>query len=347
MGRNDISCLVSLLFQEMKKIQKILSYFFVLIFVFLILNRNELFSQDGAKKSEEPPAYQLKFIPPQTIRHVYKMHDSTVVTRIFSDNSTKKYTREVSYYFNFVMPNPPKDGFMTFEVSIDSLKYKFTEGEAVFEFDSQADNPGALTFEDLVTTIVPLGNEFNLTYSPYGEVAKIDGERLDFLIDYIKQQKNNPMSDAIINFSWEEGISLDRLKFLADVKKILLPAEPIQIDSIWKTPIDLQLDYINFFDTLSTKITKFKDGFFHITGVSKNIRAKNKPAKLYGIKTQLIEVADTKGEGSFELILHSRGFVSKAEANYNLEIGSYIKKEYFKQKIETKTTWELLKQFRF
>lgn len=347
MGWNDISSMVSLLFQEMKKIQKILSYFLVLTFVQMSYNNIELFSQEGAKKSEEPPAYPLKFIPPQTIRHVYKMHDSTVVTRIFSDNSTKKYTREVFYYFNFVMPNPPKDGFMTFEVSIDSLKYKFTEGEAVFEFDSQADNPGALTFEDLVTTIVPLGNEFNMTYSPYGEVAKIDGERLEFLINYIKQQKNNPMSDAIINFSWEDGISIDRLKFLADVKKIILPTEPIQIDTVWKTPIDLQFDHINFYDTLTAKITKFQDKLFYISGVSNNIKPKNKPAKLYGIKTQLIEVADAKGEGTFELILHSRGFVSKAEAKYNLEIGSYIKKEYFKQKIETKTTWELLKQFRF
>mgnify|MGYP000580864917 CR=1 FL=1 len=347
MGRNDISCLGSLLFQKMKKKHKILSEIFALIIILMFINSIEIFSQDGAKKSEESPAYQLKFIPPQTIRHVYKMHDSTVVTRTFSDNSTKKYTREVSYYFNFVMPNPPKDGFMTFEVSVDSLKYKFTEGEAVFEFDSQADNPGALTFEDLVATIVPLGNEFNLTYSPYGEVAKIDGERLDFLIDYIRQQKNNPMSDVLINFAWEEGISLDRFKFIADVKKIILPAEPIQIDSLWETPIDLQLDYINFFDTLTTKITKFKDGFFYINGVSNNIQAKNKPAKLYGIKTQLVEVADTKGEGSYELILHNRGFVSKAELKYNLEIGSYIKKEYFKQKIETKTTWELLKQYRF
>ncbi len=347
MGRNDISCLVSLLFQKIKEIKFSFFLSFVLAIFLVLCNGIYLYSQDGAKKSEEPPAYQLKFMPPQTIRHVYKMHDSTVVTRIFSDNSTKKYIREVSYYFNFVMPNPPKEGFMTFEVSVDSLKYKFTEGEAVFEFDSQADNPGALTFEDLVATIVPLGNEFNLTYSPYGEVAKIEGERLEFLIDYIKQQKNNPMSDAIINFVWEEGVSLDRLKFLADVRKIFFPKEPIQIDSLWETAIDLQLDYINFFDTLSAKITKYKDGYFHIEAVSNNIQAKNKAAKLYGIKTQLIEVADTKGEGSFKLVLHNRGFVSKAEAKYNVEIGSYIKKEYFKQKIESKTTWELLKQYKF
>lgn len=347
MGRNDISSMVTLLFQQIKKINDSLALYTILGLVLIFITSIESISQDGAKKSEEPPVYQLKFLPPQTIRHVYKLHDSTVVTRIFSDNSTKKYTREVTYYFNFVMPNPPKDGFMTFEVSIDSLKYKFTEGEAVFEFDSQLDNPGALTFEDLVATIVPLGNEFNLTYSPYGEVAKIDGERLEFLIDYIRQQKNNPMSDAIINFVWEEGISLDRLKFLTDVKKIFFSPEAIQIDSLWETPIDLQLDYINFNDTLAAKITKFKDGYFHISAVSKNIQAKNKPAKLYGIKTQLIEVADTKGEGTFEMIIHNRGFVSKIEAKYNVEIGSYIKKEYFRQKIETKSTWELLKQFKF
>ncbi|MCX7736644.1 MAG: hypothetical protein N2319_08005 [Candidatus Kapabacteria bacterium] len=331
----------------MKRLQFDLFFSAVLLITLFLGIKTDVFSQDGAKKAEEPPAYQLKFIPPQTIRHVYKMHDSTVVTRIFSDNSTKKYTREVWYYFNFVMPNPPKEGFMTFEVSIDSLKYKFTEGEAVFEFDSQADNPGALTFEDLVATIVPLGNEFNLTYSPYGEVAKIDGERYEFMKDFIRQQKSNPMSDAIMNFVWEEGISLDRLKFLADVKKIYFTPEPIEIDTLWETPIEFQLDHINFFDTLTAKITKFKDGYFHIDAVSNNIQAKNKPAKLYGIKTQLIEVADAKGNGEYHLVLHNRGFVSKAELKYNVEIGSYIKKEYFKQKIETKTTWELLKQFKF
>lgn len=347
MGRNDFSCLVTLLFQKIMSKRNLILVATPFFFILWIIITHPAFSQEGAKKSELPPAYKLNYKPPQTIRHVYKMHDSTVVTRIFSDNSTKKFTREVIYYFNFVMPNPPKEGFMTLEVSIDSLKYKFTEGEAVFEFDSQADNPGALTFEDLVATIVPLGNEFNMTYSPYGEVAKIDGERLEFLIDYIEQQKKNPMSDELINFVWQEGISLDRLKFLADVKKIFFTLEPIEIDSLWETPFNFQLDYINFEDTLIAKISKFKDGYFYIDAVSTNIQAKNKPAKLYGIKTQLIEVADTKGTGTFNLVMHNRGFVSKAELKYNVEIGSYIKKEYFKQKIETKTSWELLKQYKF
>jgi hypothetical protein len=345
MGWNDVSRLVNILFfrilyKGIKYNMKLSAIIFLIIVI-----ASSAFSQEAAK-SEAPPEYLLKFKPPNGIRHVYKYHDSTSVTRYLSDSSVKKYTREITFYFNFKMPESPKEGFMEFDVSIDSMHYKFTEGEAVFEFDSQADNPGSMSFEDLISYMVPLGKEYNMTYSPYGEVAKIEGEKIDNLLDLINQQKGAKM-DPLRAFVWTDGVSKERLQFITDVKKVNFPLEPVQKDSLWTSPFNIQFENMNFYDTLTSKISKISNGYISIECKSGNLRAIPKAGKFYGIKTQLVEIKECKGTGNYNIIMHPKGFISESEAIFTLTIGANVKKDYFREKIDSRIKWELLKQFQY
>lgn len=322
-------------------------------FFAIILSINHILSQEktvpGAKEPSLPPAYLLK--PAFRVQNYYNyvLYDTTEVIRIYQDSSIVKYSRNMIYYFTLMQPDRPIEGFSRVEVSIDSIYYRFQEGQNVYEFSRiENSNPNVFKFEDFQTYSIPMSMEFTIIYSPYGEVAKIEGERLFEKRRFIDTLKaTNP--DSIWYFNWVDGLSDSRLKQIADVIKITFPLNPVYKDSIWSSPIELQIEGINIFDSLELKCTGFFNNNYSIIGSFKNLRSEWKKTKFYGIKTLSLPYKFVGGKGGFEQILSTGGLVQSLNINLNLEIvvGEKAENILFTEKIKKNLKWEMVKSFKF
>ena len=160
---------------------------FTILMMFVSL---QMFAQESAATTEKG-AEPVKYLPihrfPLSILHVYRYTDTTEVTKYFPDSTTTSYKRIVTHFFTLKKINPDKDGFMTLFVSLDSMRYYLKEGEAEIYWDSQDDASGGINMQDLKYASVPLGHYFDMTFTPYGEIAKISGENIDWYFDYLNK----------------------------------------------------------------------------------------------------------------------------------------------------------------
>ena len=339
MGWNDISRMGAI----SVKVKSILS----LVAVLLVLQLNA-FAQKTSGEAQKGPE-TLKFRPvhvfPKNVLNVYKYTDSSDVTRTFTDGSISNYQRTITFFFTVKQTNPTENGFATVETSIDSVRYWFKEKNAEIKWDSQDEMAGGINLPDLKAQTVPLGKYYNMTYSPYGEVAKFEGEKLDEYFDYINKNGKG-MKDTVELYLWTDGASSGRLAQITNVRKILLPQESIEIDSIWRTPFNIQFENINCYDSVDAKIVRVQNGETRIEALVKNIKAEQGNFRFYGIKDRLLNVKSSSGIGIYTLDLSPRGSIKRAEGNFDVEFVVPIKNEQFIQKIKNHCVWELIGQFK-
>lgn len=340
MGWNDISILVDLQSKKNKIIIFILC--FLLIPIYSAQSDEPL--KEGKKSKDEPVTYRFKLRYQKGISQQWKYTEVTDVKRTFSDSSTLSFQRNIIYYFTIRCIDLPSEGFEKINIIIDSLDYSFNDGKKVYKFNSQADDDGDINFEDLKANSIALSREFDLTYSPYGEIAKIEGEQLNHYINYIKENENKGIDTALIVL-WLKGLSQEALTHYADVKKILFPPGPITIDSVWKSPFQITVNGINYYDTVTTKIIGQKKISYIFQSESNHLRSYPQKAILYSIR-QPVNVDSSAGKGTYTIQLHSRGFIEKAEANFEISSNISFRREYFTEEIKTKIIWELLNQYK-
>jgi hypothetical protein len=319
-----------------------------LITVLLLLSAGQLFAQDSPVGDQK--LYRaIKYLPihrfPIGIQHVYRYTDTTEVSKLLPDSTTVKYKRVITYFFTLNRNKKDKDGFMTLEVSLDSMRYYLKEGRAEIYWDSQDDSSGGINFRDLKYSSVPLGHYFDMTYSPYGEIAKISGENVDWYFGYLDKYADQ-LNDTIEKFIWYDGMSLKRLGQITNVRKIDFPDEKMPIDSTWITPLTLQIEHINFTDTVKAKISDVTNGYMTIVAEAKNLRALPGRYLFYNIKDMLLPVLKSKGVGKYVITLSPRGHIEKAQGNFLINMEIPVHKDIFKLKIKSSMHWDLLGMYR-
>lgn len=339
MGRNDFSILVAL---QSKKNKIIILICFLLFTIYSAQSDDPL--KDNKKSNEDQVTYRFKLRYQKGISQHWKYTEVTDVKRTFSDSSSLSFQRNITYYFTIRCLDAPSEGFEKINIIIDSLDYSFNDGKKVYKFNSQSDEDGDINFEDVKANTIALSREFDLTYSPYGEIAKIDGEQLDHYLNYIKENANKGIDTSLI-ILWLKGLSQEALTHYVDAKKILFPSGPIAKDSVWKSPFQITVNGINYYDTVTTKIIGQKKISYIFQSESDKLRSNPQKAILYSIK-QPVNVDSSAGKGTYTIQLHTRGFIEKAEANF--DITSYIsfRREYFTEATKTKMIWELLNQYK-
>lgn len=339
MGWNDISFMGSVSLKRKSVL---------ILLAVLISMQFTAFSQkhsDDAQKGPEVLKYRPVHLFPKNVQNVYKYTDSSEVTRTFTDGTSTSYSRSVTFFFTVKQPGPTEKGFTVVETSIDSVRYWFKEKKAEITWDSQDEMAGGINLPDLKAQTVPLGKYFDMTYSPYGEVAKIEGEKLDEYFDYINKY-GKEMTDTVEVFLWKDGASLARLAQITNVRKILFLEEAIEKDSLWKTPLTIQFENINCFDSVEAKITRVQNGETRIEALAKSIRTLPGNYRFYGIKDRLLSVKSTSGGGIYTLDITPRGTIRRAEGSFEIEMLVPIKSDSFTQKIKNHCVWELMGQFK-
>jgi len=333
MGWNDFSKLV------------VISFFAGVLSVFY------LFAQDrtvpGGKDSNLPPAYSLKPVFKTQVYYNYNLYDTTSVVRVYPDSSIKRFKRIITYFMTLMQPDPPKNGFSYVEVSIDSIHYRFEEEKKIYQFwNIETANPEIFKFEDFQTYNIPMGLEYTLVYSPYGEVAKIEGERLQEKRLYVEKLKPT-MRDTLWLYNWTEGLSDFKLKHISDVIRISYPVNPVYKDSAWLSPIELDIDGINLFDTTVVKCTGFLGNKYYIEGNFSKPFAKWKKTKFYGVKTLSLPYSVEVGSGTFKQILTSAGLVQTLKIRLDIVLSVGGEKNVFNEHLAKTMHWEMEKSYRF
>ncbi len=308
----------------------------------------QIFAQNtptGDESVYEP----VKYLPihkfPLSILHVYRYTDTTEVTKTFPDSTKTHYKRVVTDFFTLKRTKPDKDGFITLEVSLDSMRYYLKEGKAEIYWDSQDDASGGFNMQDLKYACVPLGHFFDMTLSPYDDIAKISGVNAEWYFNYLKTNLSK-LSDTVEKFIWYDGFSNKRIAQIHKVKKILLPNEKIAIDSIWTSPFEIQIDNVNFADTVKPKITKVENGQIFVEAEINNLKALPGKYLFYGIKDMLLPIKSSKGVGKYRIEFSPRGAIEKAIGEFLVQLKIPVHKDIFKLDIKSTMYWTLLGMYR-
>lgn len=312
------------------------------VFVF-----SDLLSQDDAlkgKKPDEEPMYGLRMVNKTGTFFTHKVIETTNVHRIYPDEITKDYSREITYYLTTKIPDSPEDGFHTLLVTVDSMNYKFVEGESVFEFSTIDMRGKAVRFKDLECKTPSIGREFELVYSPYGEVAAIKGQEIQETIDYVKEKGEGYLKE-IDMYIWLNGLSKEHLEYLADMKKVIFPENKITKDSIWRSPVSVELNGYNFTDTMALKIEDYNAGVYNLTGESKNITPYNKDSFTYNIQN-LVTVTGATGVGKLKMRLKATGRVELTETDYDINTKIQVGEQFIIEQIKSNVKWELINIFK-
>ncbi len=291
-----------------------------------------------------PSMNSLKWTFPAGNIFVYEYHDSTEVLRTYSDSSTLAYTREVVYFLQLRALKDPVDGVLELNVNIDSLRYRFRSGDAEIRYDNKTKME--LKFPDLIAATVPVNREFNIKMSPYWEAVSVNGEMLEWLVNYINDYGEGHL-DSMSKFIWFNGISTNALAQYCDIQKGALPNGRIAKDSVWKKPYFLKIDGLDCRDDSATsQISAYNRGVYTIETLSKNLKPLPAPVRVYGIES-IVNVIGGEGNGKQVLNMTRKGVITEAKSNFNTLIKAQIRSEIFSQKVQSHYSWKLLGQLAY
>ncbi len=309
-------------------------------------SQNEKSVEEKEKKQEV-----LDFkISPKFLTNVYYKYiltDSTNISRIFKTGDTVKFQRYITYYYTIEAPAMPENGFITLSVSLDSLIYDYTDGVKKVHYYTQ-DDEGVPPYnlKDFTQISCPNGLNYDMTYSPYYEVAKIDGENLIERRNYIVSPETG-IRDSIQKFIWLKGLSDDFLASFADPLKNILPLNRVAVDSTWTKPYKFYVNNVLYVDTAVTKLKEFDTKTFTMVADFKNLKTDEKNILTFGIEEFVNVDSATVGQGQLKVELTARGVIQSSELNTKINQVLIYKNQKFNQVVDTKLKYYLEKMVRF
>jgi hypothetical protein len=339
MGWNDSR------FVDALSIKKSLALFLGAVLIFGIAFTKNTSAQSDNEDKKEVITYKVDFWIPPTIRNHYSYKETTDVTRTYSDGTVMNFAREVTYFFDLKAPNPKSDGFIDLNISLDSMHYSFTKGDYSYSFNSQGDMPGNFGLHDYTANAVALGRFYTLTYSPYGNISKLEGEELEEFRESIVRKKEHFKS--MDYYLWTVGANDPRLIHISDIKKIYYPGFRISEDSTFQTPLYLQLNHIDMQDTVEMTLNEVSGGTMYFSGNIEDAEYFTKQARFEGIPDQLVDIDNVKAQGTISTELTPRGTPEKTEIDIIMEVEAKVKREVFTEVVKSKMTWQLLGQWEY
>lgn len=315
----------------------------ILFSSFLVFSSSLPSNAQGAEKPHEP-MYKILAKFPVNVSNKYVFKEESKITRIYSNGTSKDYRRELVYHFSLRAPSAVnKEGFQLIEATVDSLEYKFTSPDTTIYFNDQRDDLRPPKLDDYNNKMVVLGLDFQMTYSPYQEVAKFGGEMLLEKRNYLTDPKTAPQ-DELNKATWVNGLEDESLLNYFDVVKGITPMHRVDIDSSWDKAFIVDLEGGRFIDSVTFTLTNFNIQNYTIKGISKGFTPKEKLVRLFGL-SQLIDYTNAEGSSEYTIKMHPKGSVTEINAKYNAILTYQVANDYIQQKVETNRTWTLEKMY--
>lgn len=275
----------------------------------------------------------LTFSMPFGVVTNYKVTDISSTTRINQDSSVASWADTTIYYLTRIVKNPPQDGFQFATITVDSVLYFAGPTKGISVEKSQSVRNTCLD-----------GKTADLTYSPYGEIAKIEGKELEWVRNYVEEGRDD--ISEVSYFDWQQCLSDSRIAYIFDMKKILIPQGLIPTDTIWTCPIEFYSGGTRYSDTVACKIVKLDQKEYNISTSSLFVNNIDHNSHFYGIE-KLGTINSAKGTGSINITLSRRGSVSKTSLEYMISTENTAGNMKFKEKIHSQIQWEVLRSFKY
>ncbi len=208
----------------------------------------------AAKGNRTAQFLRLKPRFPLNVRKHYHLVHSTTVTRVYNDSSTAVFKTRVEYFLSLRAIEDREDGFVTVSVNIDSLRYFYQDPEIQIQYNSQVDFPPPIENWQFLWTTIPYGREWFFTYSPYGEVALIESPARELLYQQVFDSTST--LDTVQRFLWQTAICDQRLLFLSDITRNILPQSLVTWNDEWFRSVLFEADKMLFGGTASVQVTR-------------------------------------------------------------------------------------------
>ena len=298
-------------------------------------------------KSQEEKAvtYDISFDMKTLVYHTYRFTENVSVTRVFEDSTINKYTKSVTYWFTAFIPgDKDENGFLKVEVSTDSMKYQFNSPKKNIDYSTQNfDQPLPISDIGFLNSFLSNNQKFFFIYSSYGDVAKIDGERLQKEREIHSKIKDVEKRDFLLN-----ALSDNTLEFKFDVTKGVYPTFQVNKDTNWISNANLFVNNIPQNGKIVNTFEGFKNNEYKIKSSIDNLNL-DKPIEKYyfpDIDTYgTVESAVSTGEKTTEMF--TGGTVKYKKGSLKSLVEGKVKNLRYKEVVKSDYTWDLLKRFSY
>ncbi len=302
-----------------------------------------------AQIAGEPPAVREPIRPRLlasfAVGHIryYELSESTRVERRFPDGTVRRWERQGRYLLRFY-PFTERDNDMV-EVAcrVEELRYRIRQDTAQFEFDSRFPERLSARIPDREFMSLLLGTEVEILLSPYGDIADIRGEQLQWLRDFIHQQVGR---DTVLLASNLAAISNARWAALFDLHKGILPGIRIREDSTWKRLITLWIEGVEWRDTATIHIARTTDTSRVVVGVLPALQSSSSRAWLPDMPRTPLQIADARGHAQIAVELAPRGLLLHCELHAHTEYDAIPLGDGapFRQTVQVTLSWRFLRE---
>ncbi len=300
----------------------------------------------GGEKKSEKIEYKISPIYNVNTSYKYVFSENSIITRVLSDSSSTTYKRNLDYYTTLRAPSAPKDNIVNLICGIDSMKYEYIDGVVSVKYDSQDEDAGPpFKYFDFERNMIILSKEFDLTISSYNEPTNLKSEQINDILTQI----HDPLlgiKDTLKRFSWDKALSIDNLKFYADVNKGITPDNKIAIDSTWIDLVHLIIDGVVVKDSVLFKLESYNTKSYSIVGKSLKIKPIPSLARFQGIG-RLCNIVGGDGQADYKMQITNRGVVDLLEINAEVKLIGMIGKDEFTQKVHSNFKWKLEKMYKW
>ncbi len=314
----------------------------VLLFILtiLILTSNLISQQEDNKVT-----YDVSFGMKTLVYHTYRFTENVKVTRVFEDSTVNKYNKKITYWYNvFVPADKDGNGFLKLEISTDSMKYEFdSPKKKISYFTQDFEAPMPITDLDFLMSFLSNNQNFEFTYSPYGNVAKVGGEKL---LD--ERKIHSKIEDSKKRDFLLKALSDETLIFKFDVTKGVYPTFDVDNDTTWTSEMRMSINSTPINGEVTNKFIGYKNGEYHIETeldslslISPNDNYYFSDLDKYGTIENILSTGNMKTD------LYTGGTVKYVRANLKSLVEGKISGLKYKEIIETTYTWDLLKRFSF
>lgn len=308
-----------------------------------------LFSQESSKTDENDTSnvvkYDVSFSMDELVYHNYRLTENTKVKRIFEDSTINEYEKTVTHWFTVFVPGPKdKNGFLDCEIITDSMTYDLNSNVRKVSYDSRNyDMDLPINFMDFFNSYVVNSADFNFLYSPYGDVSKVSGERLE------ENRKNfGKTQDTVKRNQILSDVGDNNLKFLFDVPKGVYPPFEATVDTSWKSEIRYYVAHIPLSGEVTNTFKGYSNQEYQIYTVIDSLKLKD-PIKMYLFpdldKYGTVENATTSG--SISTNMFTGGTIKYVRANLKTNVSGKLSNFKYDEIIETTYTWDLLGRFSY
>ncbi len=284
----------------------------------------------------------LASIPVGRIRY-YELQEHTRVERHFADGTTRSWERRTSSVLRFYAFTSREHDMTEVACRIEELRYELRGDTVHITFDSRHPETLRQRHPDLDYATMLLGTEAEILFSAYGDIARIGGEQLEWLRQYLREELGR---DSLQLSAKLAAVSNARWAAVFDLHKGIVPGTRVREDSTWHRLTTLWLEGAEWRDTAHIHIAQTTDTTRVLVGVLPALSLASPSAWLPDMPTAPVALSNGTGHAQITVELAPRGLILRSELHAHTEFNAVPQGRGtpFRQTTQVTFTWRFLRE---